>query len=402
MTTPTLTTASRLHKTIGVLGFGGNQNLRKPGITTQFTQFQLDEYTKCFNDPVYFAKNYIKIVNVDRGLIPFEMWDFQEEFINVLWKNRHVVGRMSRQIGKSTCVVSYFLWLILFHEQQTLGILANKAELAQELLGKIRLAYEHLPMWLQQGIVSWNKRSIEIENGSRIIAAATTSSAIRGYAFNAILLDEFAFVPKNIADDFFTSVFPTISSGKSTKLFIISTPNGLNHYYHHWKNAKEGKSGFKLFEAFWHQVPGRDENWKNDQIRLTNETQFTQEHDCDFIGSSHTLISAQKLKGMTWSKPKASVDGLDIYEDPVIPQGKIPGRTYALMVDVSRGLGLDHSAFSVIDVSEIPYKQVAKFRKNDLSPLLYPTIIYNTAVLYNLTEIHSRTIHYWHLSIYLY
>lgn len=380
---------NNLNNSKKLTSFLGNPNLKKVGTVYNFTKEQLIEYQNCMDDPIYFIKNYVKIVHVDQGLIPFKMWDFQEELIRLLWKERHVCGKLSRQVGKSTCVTAYFLWMILFHEHQCIAILANKGDLARELLAKIRLAYEYLPIWLQQGIVSWNKGSIELENGSRVIAAATTSAAIRGYSFTAILLDEFAFVPKNIAEEFFTSVFPTISSGKTTKLFIISTPRGLNHFFRHWNDAVKKKSDFVAYEAFWYQVPGRDQAWKEREIKNTSPEQFAQEHDCDFLGSSHTLIASSKLKEMMSAtlNPIRSEGGLDIHEMPVIDEydGKklIPGHIYAMMVDVSRGLGLDYSAFSVIDVTTIPYKQVAKFRANDVSPLIFPTIIYNAARLYN-------------------
>lgn len=275
-------------------GYLGNPNLKPIGIQQQFTPEQVKEYIKCANDPLYFIQKYVKIVALDKGLVPFDMYNFQEDLIDVLHKNRFVIGKLPRQVGKTTTVGAYLLHYVLFNQNVNIGILANKQSTAMEILGRIRMAYEYLPRWLQQGIIEWNKGSIHLENGSRIIAAATSSSAIRGWSFNCILLDEFAHVPTQIAEEFFTSVYPTITSGQSTKMFIISTPNGLNMFYYYWKGAINKQNGYTAFEVHWSQVPKypggplRDDKWKQDMISKTSEKQFQQEFECV---SGDTLVS---------------------------------------------------------------------------------------------------------------
>jgi hypothetical protein len=366
-------------------GYKSNPLLRPCNAPMQYTKAQIEEYIRCSEDQEYFILNYVKIINVDKGLIPFEMYPYQKRMVNTFAQNRFVITKMSRQSGKSTTVTSYLLWEALFKDNQNIAILANKGKLANDLLEKIKLAYQNLPKWLQQGVVSWNKGSIELENGSKIIAAATSSSAVRGGSFNILLLDEFAFIPRNIAEAFFTSVYPTISSGKSTKIIIVSTPYGMNHYYKMWMDAVEGKSDYVPLEIHWSETPGRDEKWKEETIRNTSEEQFRQEFSAEFLGSTNTLISPVKLREMAWTEPKKNSWGVDVVEDPV------PNNTYVICVDSAHGVGLDYSAFSVIDVSQVPYKLVAKFRSNTASPMLYPEIIASTGYRYNNAFILAET-----------
>jgi phage terminase large subunit GpA-like protein len=258
----------------------GNPRLKRAGVKISYTQEQFDEYVKCAQDPEYFIENYVKIVNVDRGLIRFEMYPYQKQMVNTFNDNRFTICKLPRQAGKSTTVTAYMLWLILFTDQQSIAILANKGRLANDMLAKIQLAYEHLPFWLQQGVTTWNKGNIELENGSKILAAATSSSAVRGGSYNLIFLDEFAFIQPNIAEQFFSSVYPTISSGQTTKIIIVSTPNGLNHYYKMWMDAIESRSMYKTIDVHWSDVPGRDEKWKEETIKNTSEEQFRQEFEC--------------------------------------------------------------------------------------------------------------------------
>jgi hypothetical protein len=362
-----------------------NVLLKRSGVELSYTQEQIDEYLKCSVDPVYFSAKYIKIVNVDKGLMPFEMWDFQKEMVRVYHENRFSIVKCPRQVGKTTTSVAYLLWLTLFSDQQNVAVLANKGSLARDILAKYQLAYENLPQWLQQGVVTWNKGNVELENGSKIIAASTSSSAVRGGAFNLVLLDEFAFVPANIANEFFTSVYPVISSGKSTKIIIVSTPNGMNLFYKLWMDAIGKKNGYKTFEIHWSMVPGRDEAWKEETIRNTSEEQFRQEFECEFLGSTNTLISGSKLAQLVYKDPIARHDKLEIYEMPIKEDANETqlDHLYAITVDPSEGRNMDDSSFSVFDVSSVPYKQVAKYNSSSISPVLFPTIIYNTAKLYN-------------------
>jgi hypothetical protein len=355
----------------------GNSRLKKAGVELSYTEEQLLEISRCIDDPVYFIKNYVKIVNVDRGLIPFEMWPFQEEMIKTFHDNRFSIAKMPRQVGKTTTSAGYMLWCVLFQENFSIAILANKGNLAQDILSRIQYSYEYLPIWLQQGIVVWNKRSLELENGSKIAAYATSASGVRGGTYNLIFLDEFAFVPQNMANDFFTSTYPVISSGKTTKVIIVSTPYGLNHFYKMWIDAVEGRSTYKTLEVHWSMVPGRDAQWQEETIRNTSEEQFRQEFECEFIGSSATLIPAVKLRSLAFKDPKKSIEDIDLYRDPE------EKRIYVMTVDCAEGVGQDSSAFSVFDVSEIPYRQVAKYKNNTISPLLYPSVIYNVARRYN-------------------
>jgi len=355
----------------------GNPNLKKANTPIEFTQEQVLEFMKCKDDPVYFARNYIKIVSLDEGLVPFSMYDFQEEMVQRFHENRFNIAKLPRQTGKSTTVVSYLLHYIIFNDNVNIGILANKASTSRELLSRLQLAYENLPKWMQHGILAWNKGNVELENGSKILAASTSSSAVRVMSFNIIFLDEFAFVPNHIAEQFFSSVYPTISSGKSTKVIIISTPNGMNMFYKLWHDAERGKNEYTTTEVHWSQVPGRDAAWKEQTIKNTSERQFTQEFECEFLGSVDTLIAASKLRTMVYEDPLERRNGLDVYEQP------LPDHEYVMTVDVSRGVSNDYSAFVVVDITTIPYKVVAKYKNNMIKPLLFPNIIDPVARSYN-------------------
>ena len=355
----------------------GNPLLKKANVKIDFTKEQVEEYMKCAKDPVYFTKNYVQIVSLDEGLVPFKMWDFQEELIRKFHHNRFNIAKLPRQTGKSTTVVSYLLHYILFNDNVNIGILANKASTARDLLARLATAYENLPKWIQQGVVVWNKGNIELENGSKILAASTSASAVRGMSFNILFLDEFAFVPNHIADSFFASVYPTITSGKSTKVIIISTPQGMNHFYKMWQDAVNGRNGYTYHEVHWSQVPGRDAKWKEETIKNTSQRQFTQEFECEFLGSVDTLISAAKLKALVFEEPITRNKGLDVYEKPKEKS------EYLMTVDVSRGIGGDYSAFIVYDITTVPYRIVAKYRNNEIKPMLFPSVINDVARGYN-------------------
>ena len=355
----------------------GNPNLKKANVTQNWTKEELLEYQKCMDSPQYFIENYVKIVSLDEGLVPFKMYDFQKEMVGTFHNNRFTICKLPRQSGKSTVMVSYLLHYALFNASVNIAILANKAATARDLLSRLQLAYEHLPKWLQQGVMSWNKGSLELENGSKILASSTSASAVRGGSYNIIFLDEFAYVPSNVAEQFFSSVYPTISSGKTTKVMIVSTPHGMNMFYKLWVDAEEQRNEYVPIEVHWSEVPGRDEAWKEQTIKNTSQAQFNTEFECEFLGSIDTLISPYKLKQLTYRSPIQSNGGLDVH---VAPQ---EGRTYVLVADVARGTANDYSAFVVVDVSEIPYRLVAKFRDNELKPLIFPSKIYDVARAYN-------------------
>ena len=370
-------------------GYLGNPSLKASGVDIEFTQDQVKEYIKCAKDPIYFIRTYVKVVSLDKGLIPFDLYNYQEELLNIIHDNRFAIAKLPRQSGKSTSIVAYILHYVLFNQSMNVAILANKQSTAREILYRLKMAYEYLPLWLQQGIIEWNKGSIELENGSKITASSTSASAIRGGSFNMIFLDEFAHVPNNIAEDFFSSVYPTVTSGQTTKVLMVSTPNGLNLFYYYWKNAtkklgEKGKNEYIPFEVHWSQIPLypggplRDQTWKDQQIQNTSEQQFQTEFECDFIGSTNTLISSSKLHIMNFEAPiSKSPDGIDIYEEP------ISDHTYIITVDTARGQGKDYSALLVIDITQPPYKVVLKYRNNLISPMVYPTVIKTIADKYN-------------------
>ena len=355
----------------------GNPNLKKANVQQEWTKEELQEYKRCMDDPQYFVENYIMIVSLDEGLVPFKLYDFQKEMIGTFHNNRFTICKLPRQSGKSTTIIAYLLHYVLFNPTVNVAILANKAATARDLLGRLQLAYEHLPKWLQQGVMSWNKGSLELENGSKIFASSTSASAVRGGSYNIIFLDEFAYVPANVAEQFFSSVYPTISSGKTTKVMIVSTPHGMNMFYKLWVDAEEQRNEYVPIEVHWSEVPGRDEAWKEQTIKNTSEAQFNTEFECEFLGSIDTLVSPAKLKTLTYRTPLKSNAGLDVHANPE------NGHTYFITADVSRGTANDYSAFVVIDVTEIPYKVVAKYRDNEIKPLLFPSKIYDVARAYN-------------------
>jgi hypothetical protein len=360
-----------------------NPLLKRVGVDVSFSEEQVEEYIKCSKDPIYFAK-YIKIITLDEGVTDFKMYDFQEDMIRTFYNNRFTIMKCPRQVGKTTTTVAFLLWTILFQDSQTVAVLANRGETARGILGKLQLAYENLPMWLQQGVVEWNKGRVELENGSVIIASSTSSSAARSGSFNIVFLDEFAFVPSNIATDFFTSVYPVITAGTKTKIIIVSTPNGMNLFYKIWTDAINKKNNYTPFEVHWSMVPGRDDAWKEETIRNTSEHQFKQEFETEFLGSTNTLISGTVLQRMVYQQPIADHDMMLVYENPVKgDDNETKDHLYCITVDVSEGRNLDCSAFSVIDISTTPYKQVARYKSSSISPILFPTVIYNAARLYN-------------------
>ena len=354
----------------------GNPNLKKAHTKSRFTKKNVQEVMKCMDDPKYFIENYLKIVTIDKGLVPFEMYDFQREMVDKFHENRFTICKLPRQSGKSTIIVSYLLHYVLFNDNVNVAILANKSSTARDLLGRLQLAYEHLPKWMQQSVLNWNKGSLELENGSRIVAASTSSSAVRGSTFNIIFLDEFAYVPNNIAEEFFSSVYPTISSGKKSKVMIVSTPHGMNMFYKLWMDAVNKKNDYVPTEVHWSAVPGRDEKWKEQTIRNTSESQFQTEFECEFLGSVDTLINASKIKSMVAIDPKRS-GSFDVWEQPK------KGHIYTVCVDVARGISNDYSAAIVIDCTKAPYKIVAKYRDNDIKPIVFPSIIQKLGNAYN-------------------
>ena len=354
-----------------------NPNLKKANVNVPFTKEQVEEYVKCSKDPVYFIETHVRIINIDEGLIPFKPYDYQKKMISCFKDSRFSICKLPRQSGKSVTVTAFMLWLVLFHPEQSIAILANKERLARDLLGKIQLAYEHLPLWLQQGVLEWNKGSLLLENQSKIIAAATSSSAVRGGSYNLLFLDEFAFINDNIASEFFASVYPTISSGKDSRVIIVSTPKGMNHFYKMWIDAQEGRSSYQPIEIVWNEVPGRDLGFKEETIKNTSNEQWMQEFECEFLGRTNTLINPAKLRQLVFLNPIQSDGSMKLYKEPE------ENHYYCMVADTSRGVGLDQSAFIVYDVTQLPYEVVATYKNKDISPLMYPEVLARVGKKYN-------------------
>lgn len=359
--------------------YRANPLLKRAYVPVEWTPELVKEFMKCSQDIVYFIKTYVKIVSLDEGIINFNLYDFQENMATTIADNRFTIIKTPRQAGKTTTAAAVILWHVLFKENYSVAILANKLSTSREILGRIQRAFEYLPNWLQQGILNWNKTTVELENGCTIMAASTASTAIRGFSINFLYLDEFAFVPRNMQDDFFTSVYPTIISGTNTKVVITSTPNGFDLFYKLWTNSVEKRNEYVNVSVHWRDVPGRDDEWKAKTIANTSEQQFQQEFEAEFIGSSNTLLSTDTLRRLVFVQPLHTRydDALSIYKEPV------EGHVYFCTVDTARGAGIDASAFIVFDLSTYPYEVVATYQDNLIDPLLYPEIIYDVCKRYN-------------------
>ena len=357
--------------------YHGNINLKPIGYKHTFTQEQLEELIKCQDDPIYFIENYCQIVTLDHGLQLFKLYECQKKKVHHILNNRKAILMEGRQQGKTITSAACILWYTLFQDAKTVAIMANKTAAAREVMSRYQGMYENLPIWMQQGVRTWNKGDVELENGSKVFTAATTASGIRGKSVNWLYIDEAAIIPNTVAEQFFASVYPTISAGQTTKILLTSTPLGYNHFWKFWNEAEKGMNGFEPMFIPYTEIPGRDQAWADEQLRLLGELKFNQEVLCNFLGSSNTLINAQTLGAMSSIDPIYMKDGLEIFEDP------IEDHTYVMGVDTARGIGGDYSAFTVIDATEVPYRLVAKYRNNKIPPMLYPNIINKVARDFN-------------------
>ena len=368
--------------------YNGNSLLKPIGFEMQYTVEQVKELMRCKEDPQYFIENYCYIVSLDQGLILFKLYDCQREKVDIIMNNRKVILMEGRQQGKTITSAACILHYSIFNSNKTIAILANKSTAAREVLSRYQIMYENLPLWMQQGIKTWNKGDVELENGSKVFTSATSTSGIRGKSVNWLYIDEAAIIPNNVAEEFFTSTYPTIMAGETTKVLLTSTPLGYNHFWKFWNDATEGRNGFVPLQIEYWKIPGRDEKWAAEQKAVLGELKFNQEVLCTFLGSSNTLIAPDtiaRLSPISWLHSK---NGLDVLEFPIV------GHTYFCSVDTSRGVGGDYSAFTVMDTTEFPFKIVAKYRDNKISPLLYPTVIhkvckdyYNAYVLVEINDI---------------
>lgn len=359
------------------VSYHGNPNLKPLAYQHDFTKEEIKEYMKCKENPVYFIENYVKIITLDQGLQPFKLYDCQKEKVDVIMNNRRVVLMEGRQQGKTVTAAACILHYTIFEEDKTVAIMANKSAAAREVLNRYQIMYENLPLWMQQGVRVWNKGDVELENNSKVLTAATTAAAIRGKSVNWLYIDEAAIIPNNVADEFFTSVYPTISAGETTKILLTSTPLGYNHFWKFWNEAEKKTNGFEHMFIPYYEIPGRDEKWLEEQKQLLGEVKFNQEVMCEFLGSTNTLINSQTIGRLSSKTPEFQNNGLDIYENPE------EGHYYAIACDTARGIGGDYSAFVVVDITDMPYKVVAKYRKNDIAPMLYPDVIGKVGRDYN-------------------
>jgi hypothetical protein len=380
-------------------GYNGNSSLKRIGVEISYTEEQVLEIAKCAQDPIYFIDNYCYIVTLDHGIQPFKLYDCQKEKIKLIHDNRKVILMEGRQQGKTTSAAAYILWYTLFQESKSVAVLANKSSTAREIMARYQLMYENLPIWMQQGIKTWNKGDVELENGSIVFTAATTASGIRGKSVNMLYIDEAAIIPNNIAEAFFTAVYPVISAGNTTKILITSTPLGYNHFWKFWNDAVNKNNDFvPMFIPYW-EIPGRDEKWAAEQKRQLGDLKYNQEVLCKFLGSSLTLINSDTIEYMSTCPTVYSKDGLDLYEFPVKAQRDddekliVKPHTYVIVADTAKGVGGDYSAFVIVDITEVPYKLVGKFRDNNIAPMLYPSVINKVAKDFNnayvLIEINS-------------
>ncbi len=357
-------------------GYLGNNLIKRAGVETKYTKDEIEEYQKCSQDPTHFIEKYTQIISLDEGLVPFNLRGYQENLINHFNDNRFSVVLAARQSGKSITSCAYLLWYLLFTPEVTVAILANKGAIAREMVSRIVTMLETVPFFLQPGVKILNKGNIEFGNDSKLVAAATSSSSIRGMSINMLYLDEFAFVED--AETFYTATYPVITSGKDSKVIITSTANGVGNMFHKiYESAVHGNSEYKSFLINWFDVPGRDEEWKKMTIANTSEAQFEQEYGNSFLGTGNTLINADTLLGLRAIDPDWHKDNVNVYERPKY------GHTYITTVDVSQGRGIDYSTFSIFDVTAKPFKQVCTFRDNMISPMLFPDLINKYCRPYN-------------------
>jgi len=357
--------------------YHGNPNLKSIGYAHEFTKEQVEEYLKCKEDPIYFIENYCQIITLDRGLQLFKLYECQKKKVDLILNNRKVILMEGRQQGKTVTAAACILHYTIFSSDKTVAIMGNKTASAREVLARYQTMYENLPIWMQQGVKTWNKGDVELENNCRIFTAATTTSGIRGKSVNWLYIDEAAIIPNNVADEFFASVYPTISAGETTKILLTSTPLGYNHFWKFWNESEKGTNGFINHFIHYSEIPGRDEKWAEEQLKLLGELKYNQEVLCEFLGSSNTLINARTIGALSSKEPVFENDSLKVYEKPEI------NKYYVITVDTARGIGGDYSACVVFDITEMPYKVVATYRDNKIAPMLYPNVVAKLGEDYN-------------------
>lgn len=362
--------------------FKSNPNLKQVGMKINYTKEMIMEISRCSEDPIYFIEKYVKVLTLDYGEIPFKLYDYQKKFIKEIHNNRFNIARWARQMGKSTTCGAYFVWCSIFKDSQFIAIMANKVDTAIEIIYRVKQMYESVPVWLQQGVKTWNVKSFTLENGSRVQASATTASAIRGKTVNVLFIDEVAHIPKKLWDQFYLSSYPTITSGETTKLIFVSTPKGLNHFYDFYIGAPE--NGFVTSDATWELHPNRGKEWLSNILTKFTKEEFAQEFECNFLGSSYSLINPGTLTSLKHEEPLRIAENLWIFEEPV------PNAQYIITADVSEGLGFDHSAFHVLRLNDIKngqLEEVASFQDNRTDPIQYAAILFRIGMYYNTAHV---------------
>lgn len=348
----------------------GNPNLPNVHWKGEYTKEMISSIKKAKDNLLYFAENFFYIVDPDKGKVVIPLFPFQRKILRTLRDNRFTILNASRQISKTTLLTIYALWIACFQEDKNILIVANKEATAIEIFRRVRLAYEQLPEWLKPGVKEYGKTSAEFANGSRIGISTTTGSAARGQTINLLLIDEMAFIdPPSILEDFWRSVWPTVSRAKTSKVLIASTPNGTGNLFHRLvSEALAGKNDFVVEELMWDAIPGRDEKWKQDQIKtLGSVDSFRQEYECIFLNTGDTAIDEELFahySTMCCSPIPHPDPHFKVFER------QRDGAQYIAGVDVSEGVGEDSSIIQLIDISDLTaIKQVAVYRNNKISPL---------------------------------
>jgi Terminase large subunit, T4likevirus-type, N-terminal/Terminase RNaseH-like domain len=346
-----------------------NQFVRSKGLAVSLTNHQVQEYVKCCDPDTgyeYFMRNYFYIQHPTRGQLLYDPYDFQLKLIDNYHNHRFSVSMMPRQTGKTTSAAGYLLWYAMFHPDKTILIAAHQYSGAQEIMDRIRYAYEMCPLWLKAGVETYNKGNIDFENKSRIVARATTEKTGRGMSLSLLYLDEFAFVRPSIAKEFWTAISPTLSTGG--KCIITSTPNSdEDQFANIWKQANKkvdafgnttdvGVNGFSPFRAEWWEHPDRDEKWKEEEIGKIGEERFRREHGLEFIIDEETLIDSIVLSNLESVEP--------VYKTGQVRWFKKPTRDhiYVVALDPSLGTGGDPAAIQVFEADTA--EQVAEWRHN--------------------------------------
>lgn len=365
--------------------FQGVKGLRNEGIDIGLEQWQILEIAKCAKDVHYFINNYCYIVTLDEGKQKFNTRFYQDDMLDIMVPATRAIFKLPRQSGKSAIVAAFLVWEVVFQDYHSCSILANKEKSAKNILKKVKMIYKTLPIWMQQGVTGWSKLSIELENESYIEASATSASGIRSDSINTLVIDECAWIPKNIWDEFYSSIYPTVSSSKKSKIIMVSTPRGMNHYYKFWNDAELDRNVFRHYGVSYMDVPAYAEpGFKEQTIQEIGLQKWMQEYECEFLGSSGTLISSYHLQNTLVMKDPADIrfeDKFRIFEMPIVGED---AHQYIVMADFGEGVGLDYNTIQVMDVTAgPPWTEVAVYEDNETAPAEIPYILERIGKFYN-------------------